>query len=142
MCNVARGEDENTLCELIITAEAKSIPLAYAVATLLGHEKFIVVRKSVKGYMKEFLEEEVKSITTREKQKLILSEEDSRSVEKRRVCILDDVVSTGKTLVALERLIAKANGIVVCKCAIWREGPWYKVEDLIYLDTLPVFVKR
>ena len=128
--------------ELIITAEAKSIPLAYAVATLLGHERFIIVRKSVKGYMKEFLEEEVKSITTREKQKLILSDEDRRSIERKRVCILDDVVSTGKTLVALERLIARAKGIVACKCAIWREGPWYKGKDLICLDTLPIFIKR
>jgi adenine phosphoribosyltransferase len=88
--------------------------------------------------MTDYLIEECSSITTKAKQVLILVKEDVDRVRGKRVCIIDDVVSTGGTITALERLIERAEGIIACKAAIWIEGPWYE-GDLIYLDELPVF---
>lgn len=126
--------------EIIVTPEAKSIALAYEAAKSLGHRRFIVGRKSVKAYMSAPLIEEVRSITTREKQVLVLTREDAEMIRNRRVCILDDVVSTGGTINALERLVKRAGGTVTCKAAIWVEGPWYSGDDLIYLSELPIFI--
>jgi len=128
--------------EVIVTPESKAIALAYEIAKNLNHKRFIVARKSVKTYMKEYLVEKVKSITTKEEQTLILTNNDIASIKNHRVCIFDDVVSTGETMNALERLIKKAGGIIVCKASIWREGPWYKDSDLLFLDILPIFVSK
>jgi len=125
--------------EIVITPEAKAIAFAYEVAKALGHKRLIIGRKSVKAYMKDYLIEEVKSITTREKQVIVLTKEDADYVAGKRVCLLDDVVSTGGTIKALEKLVEKVGGKIVCKAAIWIEGPWYK-GDLIYLGELPIFV--
>lgn len=127
--------------ELIVTAESKAIAFAYEVAKLLDHKKFVIARKSVKSYMENYLVEEVRSITTSGRQLLVLPMEEAERVRGRRVCILDDVVSTGGTLRGLERLIGKAGGRIVCRAAIWIEGPWYS-GDLIYLGELPVFVSE
>lgn len=128
--------------QVILTPEAKSIPLACEVSKLLGHKKFVVARKEVKAYMKDHIVEFVKSITTKEKQRLILTGEDMKSLKGRRVCILDDVVSTGGTLRALEALARRAGGTIVCKAVVWKEGPWYGGSDLIFLDVLPLFVGK
>jgi len=128
--------------DVIVTPEAKSLALAYEVAKNLGHSKYVVARKSVKSYMKNPLIERVRSITTKEEQILVLCEEEVKYVKDRRVCILDDVVSTGGTMKALERLVKKAGGNIVCRAAIWLEGPWMENEEIIYLSTLPIFRKK
>lgn len=125
--------------DMVLTAEAKAIPLAFAVSSLLGKERFLVARKTVKKYMGRFVEESVRSITTEGSQRLVLTAEDARSARGKRICILDDVVSTGETLDALSRLAGKAGGRVTSRCAIWKEGPWYQSRDLTYIGTLPVF---
>lgn len=127
--------------DVVLTAEAKAVPLAFAVSSLLGKERFLVARKSVKKYMGEFVEESVRSITTEGSQRLVLSAADARLARGRRVCLLDDVVSTGETLDALSRLARKAGGQVVCRCAVWKEGPWYPSRGLIHVGTLPVFTE-
>jgi len=127
--------------DAVLTAEAKAIPLAFAVSSLLGKERFLVARKSVKKYMGEFVEEEVRSITTEGRQKLVLPSEDAVFARGKRICIIDDVVSTGATLDALARLARKAGGRVVSKCVIWKEGAWYRSRSLVYIGTLPVFLE-
>ncbi|MCL7382890.1 MAG: phosphoribosyltransferase [Thaumarchaeota archaeon] len=127
--------------EIIVTPEAKAIAFAYEVAKKIGHKKIVIARKSVKAYMRDYLLEECSSITTKGSQVLIFVKEDVERVRNRRVCIIDDVVSTGGTITALERLVKKSGGEVVCKAAIWIEGPWYTGE-LLYLDELPVFMKK
>lgn len=125
--------------DVILTAEAKSIALAYELAKLLGHPRFIVARKSLKAYMGDYVAHKLKSITTKNDQELVLTREEAESLSGRRVCLLDDVVSTGGTLKALEALVAGAGGKVACRAAVWKEGPWYK-SDLIYVSALPIFV--
>jgi len=127
--------------EIIVTPEAKAIAFAYEVAKKIGHKKMVIARKSVKAYMRDYLLEECSSITTKGSQVLIFVKEDVEKIKNKKVCILDDVVSTGGTITALERLVKKSGGEVVSKAAIWIEGPWYTGE-LIYLDELPVFVKK
>ncbi|MCL7401475.1 MAG: phosphoribosyltransferase [Thaumarchaeota archaeon] len=127
--------------EIIVTPEAKAIAFAYEVAKKIGHKKIVIARKSVKAYMRDYLLEECSSITTKGSQVLIFVKEDVERVRNKRVCIIDDVVSTGGTITALERLVKKSGGEVVCKAAIWIEGPWYTGE-LLYLDELPVFMKK
>jgi adenine phosphoribosyltransferase len=128
--------------DIILTAEAKSIALAYELSRRLKLKLFIVARKSVKAYMGEHVSQKVRSITTEVDQELHLTREEMTSLHGKRVCLLDDVVSTGGTLRTLESLVAKARGTVVCRATIWREGPWYRKSDLVYLDTLPVFVRK
>ena len=128
--------------EVIVAPEAKSIALSYEVGRKLGHKKIVIARKSVKAYMKNYVVETLKSITTSGEQVLVLSGEDLRYLEGKRVCILDDVVSTGGTIRALERLVRRAKPLEIYKAVIWKEGPWYKSGDLLYLDVLPVYVEK
>ncbi|MBO3757663.1 MAG: phosphoribosyltransferase [Candidatus Brockarchaeota archaeon] len=125
---------------VVVTPEAKAIALAYEVSRNLGHKKFVVARKSLKAYMKNYLVEPVSSITTTEEQKLILTDDDIALIKGKGVCILDDVVSTGGTIKALEKLVQRAGGEIVCKAAIWKEGPWYKDKALVFLSKLPIFI--
>jgi len=125
--------------DAILTAEAKSIALAYELARKLGHRRFLVARKTVKSYMGDYLREGLKSITTDSLQQLLLTAEERGYLSGKRVCLLDDVVSTGATLDALERIAQKAGAEVTCRAAIWREGPWY-TRGLVFLGTLPVFI--
>jgi adenine phosphoribosyltransferase len=137
--------------DVVLTAEAKSIALAYELSRRLGHERFRVARKSLKAYMGDHISQKLKSITTSSEQELVLTRDEVTCLAGKKVCILDDVVSTGGTLKALstggtlkalEVLVANAGGTVACKAAIWKEGPWYKGSDLVYVDTLPVFVDQ
>jgi adenine phosphoribosyltransferase len=126
--------------EAVMTAEAKSIALAYEISRRLGHERFIVARKSLKAYMGEHISQKLRSVTTNADQELVLSQDETAYIRGKRVCLLDDVVSTGGTLAALGKLAQRAEAVIVCKAAIWKEGPWYAEKDLTFLDLLPVFV--
>lgn len=127
--------------DCLFTAESKSLPLVYETAKNLRHKVIAIARKGRKSYMDYFVEEEVKSITTSEYQKLVLDRENIERIRTKRVCIIDDVVSTGGTMNALKDLVSKSEGKVVCEAAVWLEGPWYN-ENLIYLATLPIFVNE
>lgn len=125
--------------DVIVTAEAKGIALAYEISRLLGMKEFIVARKSVKSYMKNVISEKVQSITTKEGQKLYLDEIDAEKINGKRVCIIDDVISTGESLKAIENLVKKAGGLVKYKAAILAEGQAAEREDILYLEKLPLF---
>jgi adenine phosphoribosyltransferase len=87
-----------------------------------------------------YIDVTVKSITTARSQKLILECDEAKKMKDKKIAIVDDVVSTGGTLSGLEELVREADGIVSCKVSVWKEGPWYRNDDLIYLSILPVFV--
>ncbi len=129
-------------CEAIVTAEAKGIALAYEISRLLGLKEFIVARKSVKSYMKDPLDIPVKSITTATVQHLFLDGCDVEKIRGRKVCLLDDVVSTGDSLAAMEQLVSQAGAIVTKKAAILAEGEAAERKDLIFLQKLPLFHKN
>lgn len=125
--------------EIIVTAEAKGIPIAYEVSKQLGMKNYVVARKSIKPYMKDPIVEEVFSITTQKKQVLCLDKKDGDSIKGKRVAIIDDVISTGESLKTIENLVKKAGGIVAAKAAILAEGDAAKRKDIIYIEKLPLF---
>ena len=106
--------------DYLVTAEAKSIPLIYEMAKLMQMPRYIIARKSVKGYMAHPIITHVHSITTKNEQILCLDEEDVKRIRGKRVAIVDDVISTGASLAALEQLITEAGGEIVARAAIPR----------------------
>ena len=125
--------------DFIVTAEAKGIPLAYEISRILNLNEYVVARKSVKAYMEEPIEVEVNSITTTNSQKLYLNNQDAKKIKGKRVALVDDVISTGQSLKALERLVEKAGGKVLAKAAILAEGDAKDRKDIIFLEALPTF---
>lgn len=125
--------------DFVVTAEAKGIPLAYEISKVLNLDEYIVARKSVKAYMEEPIEVEVNSITTTNSQKLYLNNQDAKKIKGKRVALVDDVISTGQSLKALERLVEKAGGKVLAKAAILAEGDAKDRKDIIFLEALPTF---
>ena len=124
--------------DVAVTAESKGIPLAYEMARQSG-KTYIAGRKSVKLYMTDPIEVSVKSITTANVQKLYLSQEDVASMKGKRVLIVDDVISTSESLIALEKLTEAAGGIIVGKAAVLAEGCAADRTDIIFLEKLPLF---
>ena len=127
--------------DVIITAETKGIPLAASMARVMGQERYIVARKGVKLYMKDIVKCEVTSITTEGKQCLYLDGADAERMRGRRVVIVDDVISTGQSLHALEELVKLAGGRIVCRAAVLAEGDAIGRSDIRYLAPLPLFDK-
>ena len=125
--------------DYIITAEAKGIPLAHEMARQTGAEKYFLARKAPKLYMTGVFESSVKSITTAKEQKLFLDTADAELMKGKRILIVDDVISTGESLAALEVLVEKAGGIIAGKMAVLAEGDAQNRDDLIYLEKLPLF---
>lgn len=125
--------------DYIITAEAKGIPLAHEMARQAGNEKYILARKGAKLYMRDIFEVTVNSITTAKEQHLYLDGADAEMMKGKRILIVDDVISTGESLSALEALVEKAGGIVCGRMAILAEGDAQERDDLIYLEKLPLF---
>ena len=125
--------------DFIVTAEAKGIPLAYEISKILNLNEYIVARKSIKAYMEEPIEVEVNSITTTNSQKLYLNNRDAKKIKGKRIALVDDVISTGQSLKALEGLVEKAGGKVVAKAAILAEGDAKDRKDIIFLEALPTF---
>ena len=125
--------------DYIITAEAKGIPLAHEMARQAGNEKYILARKGPKLYMRDIFGVDVKSITTAKEQHLYLDGADAELMKGKKILIVDDVISTGESLSALEALVEKAGGIVCGRMAILAEGDAQSRDDLIYLEKLPLF---
>ena len=125
--------------DYIITAEAKGIPLAHEMARQAGDAKYILARKAPKLYMRDLFESTVKSITTAKEQTLYLDGADAQLMKGKRILVVDDVISTGESLRALEVLVEKAGGIICGRMAILAEGDAQDREDLVYLEKLPLF---
>lgn len=125
--------------EVLVTAEAKSIPLAHAMSAVSGLP-YIVLRKSYKPYMGDALQSETLSITTGQSQMLFLDEKDREAISGKRVVLLDDVISTGSTLQAMRLIMEKAGANVVAEAAIFTEGDRAQWTGVIALGHLPVWV--
>lgn len=125
--------------DYMITAESKGIPLIHEMARQSGQNKYILARKAPKLYMRDMFAVAVHSITTAKEQHLYLDGEDAALMKGKRILIVDDVISTGESLKALEHLVESAGGIVCGKMTILAEGDAQDRDDLIYLEKLPVF---
>ncbi|MBO5295200.1 MAG: adenine phosphoribosyltransferase [Clostridia bacterium] len=128
--------------DYLITAEAKGIPLVHEMARLAGNQKYFLARKAPKLYMTGVMEVKVRSITTAKEQRLYLDTADAALMKGKRILIVDDVVSLGDSLRALEQLVTEAGGIICGKMTILAEGDAHKRDDLIYLEKLPLFDKE
>lgn len=126
--------------DVIVTAESKGIPLAYEMARI-GCRNYVVARKGIKAYMEDPIHVEVKSITTDHVQKLFLSEEDKLVMEGKRILIVDDVISTGESLEAMEALVNTFGGNIVGRATVLAEGDAADRKDIIFLEPLPLFFK-
>ena len=125
--------------DVLITAESKGIPLCYEMARQAGTNRYLLARKAPKLYMKNVFTVKVNSITTDHEQTLCLDGDDAEYMKGKRVLIVDDVISTGESLHAVEELVKQAGGNVVGRMAILAEGDATERKDIIYLEKLPLF---
>lgn len=125
--------------DYMVAPEAKAIPLIHEMARQSGRNDYFLVRKTPKLYMNGVFETEVRSITTATIQKLYMDGADAAKLKGKKVIIIDDVISTGESLKAVEELVKKAGGIVTGRVAILAEGDAAKRDDIIYLEKLPLF---
>lgn len=125
--------------DIMITAESKGIPLLYEMARQEGSNYYLIARKAPKLYMKNVVCTEVNSITTEKTQMLYVDSEDIDKMKGKRVLIVDDVISTGESLNAIETLVKRAGGNIVGKMAILAEGDAKNRSDITYLEYLPLF---
>lgn len=126
--------------DLILTAESKGIPLAYEMAKQEG-KNYILARKGIKLYMKNPIKIDVKSITTSKIQTLFIDGKDAELMKGKRVLIVDDVISTGESLHAMEALIAHTGATIVGRMCVLAEGDAAERRDIIFLEKLPIFTK-
>jgi len=126
--------------DIILTPEAKSITLAYEMAKMSG-KPYLVARKSAKLYMKSPIFVEVKSITTASVQRLYIDSKDAEKMKEKRVLIVDDVISTGKSLEAVDTLVEKSGGEICAQMAVLAEGDAAQRKDILFLEPLPLFFK-
>jgi len=124
--------------DVIVTAEAKSIPLAYALAVEMACP-WVILRKSYKPYMGKALQAETLSITTGKPQVLYLDEKDTLLLKGKRVALVDDVISTGSTLQSMHDLVTQAEGTIAAQAAVFTEGDLSQWQDITSLGHLPVF---
>lgn len=125
--------------DIMITAESKGIPLIFEMARQRGENGYLIARKAVKLYMKSPHSVEVHSITTEKKQTLYIDAADIEKMKGKRVLIIDDVISTGESVFAVEKLVKESGGNVVGRMAILAEGDAIYRDDIIYLEKLPLF---
>ena len=125
--------------DYIITAEAKGIPLAHEMARLAGNQRYFVARKGPKLYMTGVFDVTVNSITTAKEQHLYLDKADAELMRGKKILVVDDVISTGESLAAVEKLVEEAGGILAGRMAILAEGDAQDRDDIIYLEKLPLF---
>ncbi len=125
--------------DYLISAEAKGIPLVHEMARLAGNQKYFLARKAPKLYMTGVLDVKVRSITTAKEQHLYLDTADAAIMKGKKILIVDDVVSTGESLRAIEQLVEEAGGVICGRMTILAEGDAQDRKDLIYLEKLPLF---
>ena len=128
--------------DILVTAEAKSIPLIYEMARQAGVNDYIIARKAPKVYMENVLKVSLNSITTKNEQSLYLGDTEVSKIKGKRCLIVDDVISTGESLAAIEKLVNEAGGIIVGKMAVLAEGDAIKREDITVLGHIPLFDKN
>ena len=125
--------------DYLIAPEAKAIPLVYEMARQSGADKYFGARKKAKAYMSSVFQVHVKSITTQGVQTLVLDQTDAELIHGKRIVIVDDVISTGESLKAMEELVAEAGGPVAGRMAVLAEGDAAERKDIIFLEPLPLF---
>ncbi|MBO4835504.1 MAG: adenine phosphoribosyltransferase [Lachnospiraceae bacterium] len=125
--------------DYLVAPEAKAIPLIHEMARQSGQNEYFLVRKAPKLYMNGVFETTVQSITTKGEQKLYMDGADAKKMKGKKILLLDDVISTGESIAAVEELVNQAGGIVVGRMAILAEGDAAKRDDIIYLEKLPLF---
>ena len=125
--------------DYIIAPEAKAIPLIHEVARQNGRNEYLLARKAAKAYMDGVFSVKYESITTQGTQELFMDAGDARKMQGKRVVILDDVISTGESLAAMEKLVEEAGGNIVGRMAVLAEGDAAKRDDIIFLEKLPLF---
>lgn len=125
--------------DCFLTAEAKGIPLVQCIAQEFNHSQYFVARKSVKSYMKNPLKTNVSSITTKNTQELVLDGKDAQNLSGKKVILIDDVISSGGSLLALKNLAEAVGAIIVEQVALLAEGEAIKRDDILYLEELPLF---
>ena len=125
--------------DYIIAPEAKAIPLIYEMARQAGADKYFVARKKAKAYMQGVFQVNLRSITTEGMQTLVIDSEDAALIKGKRILIIDDVISTGESLMAVEELVMPAGGAIVGRMAVLAEGDAAQRSDIITLAPLPLF---
>ena len=125
--------------DYMVAPEAKAIPLIHEMARQSGRNEYFLVRKKKKAYMSGVFEVEDRSITTSGSQKLYMDGADAKKMNGKRILILDDVISTGGSLAAVENLVNQAGGIVAGRMAVLAEGDAALRDDIIFLERLPLF---
>ncbi len=125
--------------DYLLTAESKGIPLIHEMARQHGDRKYFVARKAPKLYMTGVFEVDVHSITTAKEQKLYLDTADAEIMKGKKILVIDDVISTGESLAALEKLVNAAGGEICGRMAILAEGDAQDRKDIVYLEKLPLF---
>ncbi len=128
--------------DYMVAPEAKAIPLIHEMARQSGRNTYMLARKNAKLYMNGVFSVEVRSITTDAVQKLYMDGEDAAKMKGKRILVIDDVISTGESLRALEQLVTEAGGIICGRMAILAEGEAADRDDIIYLEKLPLFDKN
>lgn len=124
--------------DVLVTAEAKGIPLAYEMSRQSG-KPYITARKGAKLYMKNPVKIDDQSITTANKQTLVIDQSDIDQMNGKRLLLVDDVISTGGSMHAIEALVSKSSGTIVGRCAVLAEGDAAERKDIFFLQTLPLF---
>ena len=124
--------------DILITAESKGIPLVHEMARQNGGTGYIVARKVVKLYMKEVFSVELQSITTQNKQTLYIDAAEAELMRGKKVLIVDDVISTGESIRAVEKLVKESGGIIAGRMAVLAEGDAKYRDDIIFLEHLPL----
>jgi adenine phosphoribosyltransferase len=135
--------------DFLMTAEAKSLCVAYEVARNLRHKDFAIARKSIKPYTENYISEKINSITSAKNEILCLDNFNMNRIKNKKIILLDDVISTGSTMLGLLRLAKSSRAKVSAIAAIWLEGPWpfeqfskeFESGNLIFLDILPIFAR-
>jgi adenine phosphoribosyltransferase len=125
--------------DVIATPEAKSIPLAYALS-LVTEKPYVVLRKHYRTYMGETIQAETVSITTGSPQRLYLDEKDHNTIKNQQVVLIDDVISSGSTLIGMKKVMEQANAEVVAEAAVLTEGDEEKWAHIVSLGHLPLFM--